>query len=53
MLKMYRTMVNLQHADQVLYDLQRQGSISFYMTGMPNKGKEVFNSKGCFLFRDE
>jgi 2-oxoisovalerate dehydrogenase E1 component alpha subunit len=30
--KMYTTMVQLFNADQVLYDLQRQGAISFYMT---------------------
>jgi 2-oxoisovalerate dehydrogenase E1 component alpha subunit len=32
LLKMYTTMVQLFNADQVLYDLQRQGAISFYMT---------------------
>ncbi|KAJ3027220.1 UNVERIFIED_CONTAM: hypothetical protein HDU68_004223 [Siphonaria sp. JEL0065] len=32
LLKMYRVMVNLNQMDIILYDAQRQGRISFYMT---------------------
>jgi 2-oxoisovalerate dehydrogenase E1 component alpha subunit len=34
---MYRTMVTLHSMDQIFYDAQRQGRISFYMT---NTGEE-------------
>ena len=30
--RMYQTMVNLNVLDQIFYDAQRQGRISFYMT---------------------
>ena len=31
-LKMYKAMIKLNVFDQVMYDAQRQGRISFYMT---------------------
>lgn len=38
MRKMYKTMLTLNVMDTVLYDAQRQGRISFYMT---NYGEEA------------
>jgi 2-oxoisovalerate dehydrogenase E1 component alpha subunit len=38
LVKMYKDMVKLNRMDQVLYDAQRQGRISFYMT---NYGEEA------------
>lgn len=43
-LKMYKDMCTLNTMDKILYDSQRQGRISFYMT---NFGEEV----GYFAFR--
>lgn len=37
---MYRDMVTLQIMDSVLYEVQRQGRISFYLTSM---GEEAVN----------
>ena len=37
-IKWYKTMVTLNHMDQILFDSQRQGRISFYMT---NYGEEA------------
>ncbi len=41
LVKMYKDMTLLNQMDKVLYDAQRQGRISFYMT---NSGEEVCNS---------
>jgi 2-oxoisovalerate dehydrogenase E1 component alpha subunit len=38
MIKMYKAMVTLSIMDQIMYDAQRQGRISFYMT---NYGEEA------------
>jgi len=38
LLKMYRNMVTLSLMDKILYESQRQGRISFYMT---NTGEEA------------
>lgn len=38
--KMYSNMVTLQIMDNVLYEVQRQGRISFYLTSM---GEEAIN----------
>ncbi|VDM07219.1 unnamed protein product [Wuchereria bancrofti] len=38
-LKMYQNMVTLYQMDKILYDSQRQGRISFYLT---NTGEEVY-----------
>lgn len=54
-LKMYRDMVQLSIMDKILYESQRQGRISFYMT---NSGdfefnqffEEIDNNQGCFFF---
>lgn len=39
-IKIYQTMVTLQLMDKILYESQRQGRISFYLT---NTGEEVHN----------
>ena len=49
--KMYRTMVQLQNADQILYDLQRQGSISFYMTGARAAGAALQRTRPLTVAR--
>ena len=41
--EMYTTMVRLQAMDQIFYDAQRQGRISFYMTSSGEEGTHV----GC------
>lgn len=38
LLKMYRSMVSISIMDKILYESQRQGRISFYMT---NAGEEA------------
>ncbi|CAD6188299.1 unnamed protein product [Caenorhabditis auriculariae] len=40
-LKMYRTMTQLNIMDRILYDSQRQGRISFYMTSFGEEGNHV------------
>ena len=37
--KLYKPMVRLQVMDQVLYEAQRQGRISFYMTTSGEEGR--------------
>lgn len=46
--KMYKTMVQLQAMDNVLYEAQRQGRISFYMTNYGYVGIGLYPKK-CFL----
>ncbi|CAA16329.2 2-oxoisovalerate dehydrogenase subunit alpha, mitochondrial [Caenorhabditis elegans] len=40
-LKMYKTMTQLNIMDRILYDSQRQGRISFYMTSFGEEGNHV------------
>eukprot|EP00123_Amoebidium_parasiticum_P022571 comp9020_c0_seq1/m.4212 comp9020_c0_seq1/g.4212 ORF comp9020_c0_seq1/g.4212 comp9020_c0_seq1/m.4212 type:complete len:442 (-) comp9020_c0_seq1:731-2056(-) len=40
-LKMYHTMLELQAMDNVLYEAQRQGRISFYMTNYGEEGTQI------------
>lgn len=42
--KMYTYMVRLQIMDQVLYEVQRQGRISFYMTAAGEEGLSIGSS---------
>jgi len=37
-LKMYKNMIQLNEYDRVMYDAQRQGRISFYMTNYGHLG---------------
>ncbi|XP_072932428.1 2-oxoisovalerate dehydrogenase subunit alpha, mitochondrial isoform X1 [Epargyreus clarus] len=41
LLNMYKTMVQLNHMDKILYESQRQGRISFYMTNYGEEGIAV------------
>ncbi|KAL4709752.1 hypothetical protein ACJJTC_005555 [Scirpophaga incertulas] len=41
LLHMYKTMVQLTHLDKILYESQRQGRISFYMTNYGEEGIHV------------
>ena len=38
---MYKTMIELQAMDNVLYEAQRQGRISFYMTNYGEEGTQI------------
>jgi len=51
LLKVYSSMIRLNVADSILYDIQRQGRISFYMT---NYGEEAthFGSATALEMRD-
>ncbi|CAP33942.2 Protein CBG15770 [Caenorhabditis briggsae] len=40
-IKMYKTMTQLNIMDRILYDSQRQGRISFYMTSFGEEGNHV------------
>lgn len=40
-IKMYKTMIRLQTMDNVFYDAQRQGRISFYMTNWGEEGTHI------------
>eukprot|EP00949_MAST-11_sp_MAST-11-sp1_P000646 g646.t1 len=44
LLEMYNTMLRLRAMDQVFYDLQRQGRISFYMTNSGEEGLAIGSS---------
>lgn len=65
-LKMFRTMVTVSVVDQILNSLQRQGRISFYMTGLGEEAAQVgsaaaldkmdvvwpqYRELGCFMHR--
>lgn len=43
--RMYRTMVTLNTMDQIFYDAQRQGRISFYMTAYGADSRMVVQSQ--------
>lgn len=43
-LKIYKTMTQLNIMDRILYDSQRQGRISFYMTNFGEEGNHVGSS---------
>ena len=38
---MYETMASLNHMDRILYDSQRQGRISFYMTSYGEEATHI------------
>ena len=40
-MSMYKTMVTINQMDRVLYDSQRQGRISFYMTSYGEEATHV------------
>ncbi|THD22340.1 2-oxoisovalerate dehydrogenase subunit alpha mitochondrial [Fasciola hepatica] len=48
-MKMFRTMIQLNTADRILYESQRQGRISFYMT---NYGEEAAQVGSAAAFDD-
>ncbi|KAL4001699.1 2-oxoisovalerate dehydrogenase subunit alpha mitochondrial [Acanthocheilonema viteae] len=48
--KMYQTMLTLQQMDKILYDSQRQGRISFYLT---NTGEEATQVGSAAALRDD
>jgi len=50
LLKMYETMVTLNVMDTILYDVQRQGRISFYMT---NYGEEATHIGSAAALTDD
>lgn len=65
-LKMFRTMLRVSVVDQILNNLQRQGRISFYMTGTGEEAAQVgsaaalemndvvwpqYRELGCFMHR--
>ncbi|XP_059045643.1 2-oxoisovalerate dehydrogenase subunit alpha, mitochondrial [Achroia grisella] len=66
LLNMYKTMIQLSQMDKILYESQRQGRISFYMTNYGEEGIHVgsaaalspkdlvfaqYREAGVFLFR--
>lgn len=50
LVKMYRTMVQLNTMDEIFYESQRQGRISFYMT---NYGEEATHIGSCAALEDK
>ncbi len=40
-IKMYKTMTQLNTMDRILYESQRQGRISFYMTNYGEEGTHI------------
>ena len=44
--KMYKTMIEVQEFDNLYYDLQRQGVISFYMQNSGEEGLQVAVAAG-------
>jgi 2-oxoisovalerate dehydrogenase E1 component alpha subunit len=49
-IRMYKSMASLDHMDKILYDSQRQGRISFYMT---NYGEEATHIGSAAALDDE
>lgn len=49
-MKMYTDMVTLQIMDAILYEAQRQGRISFYVTSM---GEEAINIASAAALMDD
>ena len=47
--KMYRTMVTVNHMDTVMYNVQRQGRISFYMTSFGEEASTVSSAAALDL----
>lgn len=45
MLKFYNCMARLNTMDKILYDSQRQGRISFYMTSLGEEVNNIFPQK--------
>lgn len=41
MLRWYKDMITLNTMDKILYDAQRQGRISFYMTSFGEEGTHI------------
>jgi 2-oxoisovalerate dehydrogenase E1 component alpha subunit len=50
LIKMYKTMVTLNVMDQIFYDAQRQGRISFYMTAF---GEEATHIGSAAALKDD
>lgn len=40
-MKMYKGMVQIHELDKIMYDIQRQGLISFYMTAIGEEAYEI------------
>ncbi|XP_045498974.1 2-oxoisovalerate dehydrogenase subunit alpha, mitochondrial [Colias croceus] len=51
LLNMYKTMIQLNQMDKILYESQRQGRISFYMTNYGEEGMHV-GSAAALSLRD-
>lgn len=49
LLKMYRNMVTLSLMDKILYESQRQGRISFYMTNMGEEAVQIGSASALTL----
>ncbi|XP_015112142.1 2-oxoisovalerate dehydrogenase subunit alpha, mitochondrial isoform X3 [Diachasma alloeum] len=49
LLKMYESMVRIRTMDKILYESQRQGRISFYMTNMGEEAIQIGSAAGLKL----
>ena len=49
LIKMYRKMVTLNIMDKILYESQRQGRISFYMTGTGEEAIQIGSAAAVTL----
>ena len=41
MVNMYKSMIKLNYMDRIMYESQRQGRISFYMTNYGEEGIQI------------
>lgn len=48
-LKMYRTMVLINVMDSIMYDIQRQGRVSFYMTSFGEEATHIGSAAGVSM----
>lgn len=49
LLKMYKSMVMLSIMDKILYESQRQGRISFYMTSEGEEAAQIGSAAGLHI----